>query len=334
MKRALAFLLLLAMILSLTACGNNSASSSGTSVAESANPSGATAENEGLKFGICVMMMTNEYMVEFAAGAEEWCNKNGIETIIKDGNDDISKQVSAMEDFINAGCDAIVISALDDEALRAPVKKAVDLDIPVITETIDVEGCTAAAFVDEHDFGYALGENAGKWAQEHFPGEEVQFAVMTQTTIATLLERSQGIVDGVIENCPTAVCVSQQDAYTTDKGVTVGENILTAYPDVKMILCVNDMGSLGAYEVCVAKGYDPMDRTSFFLGGCDGDIQARKKVEEGSIYQCTIAFKVGTPQIGAMCAEAAYVALQNDGKVDDVDMPFGAYTYETYKDFG
>ena len=277
------------------------------------------------KIGICVATMTNEYFVEFAEGAKEYCEEQGIECLVKDASDDISKQVTAMEDFINAGCNAIVINALDDDALRSVTQKAVSTGIPVIAESVDVEGCTAAAVLDEHDYGYALGVEAGEWAEEHFSGEEVQFAVLTQSTLPTTIARSDGIVEGVLEKCPTAVCVKQEDAYTTDKGVTVTENILNAYPDIKMILGMNDAGALGAYEAASAKGIDMYDRDNFYIGGTDGDTQAIAKVDDGTVYQCTVALTEANKAVGANCVKKALEALEN-GEVEDYIIPFAAYT--------
>ena len=319
MKKLMVCFLTLMLATSLAACSSKPAVTS----SESSESTSAGSE-EGLKIGICVATMTNEYFVEFAEGAEAYCKANGIECLIKDANDDISKQVTAMEDFVNAGCDAIVINALDDEALRSVTAEAVSKGIPVIAESVEVEGCTAGAILDEYEYGYALGVEAGKWAEEHFTGEEVQFAVLTQSTLPTTIARSEGIIDGVMENCPTAVCVKEEDAYTTDKGVTVAENILNAYPDIKMILGMNDAGALGAFEAVAAHGIDIQDRDNFFIGGTDGNAQAIEQIDAGTIYQCTIKLTESNPTVGENCVKKALEALEK-GEVDTYWIEFEPY---------
>ena len=49
--------------------------------------------------------------------------QNGIKLIINDPQSDTQKQVSAIENFINSGCDAIVVSALDAESSKGIMQK-------------------------------------------------------------------------------------------------------------------------------------------------------------------------------------------------------------------
>lgn len=325
MKKLLVSILTLLLIFSMVACSTSSIADK-TPAQENNAPAGNAEGN--LKFGICVATMTNEYFVEFANGAVNWCEENGIEAVTKDAADDISKQISAIEDFVNSGCDAIIINALDDEALRSAVGSAVSKGIPVICESVNVEGCTAAVIIKEHDYGYELGKVAGQWAQEHFPGEAVQFAVLTQSTLPITIERGEGILEGVMEYCPTAVCVATEDAYTSDKGVTIGENIINANPELRMILGINDAGALGAYEALVASGVSETDTDNYFVGGTDGDTQAIEKVQKGLIYQCTVALADPNQTVGANAAQAAYQALTSDEAVENVWLGFRPVVYE------
>ncbi|MEG1012532.1 MAG: substrate-binding domain-containing protein, partial [Ruthenibacterium sp.] len=61
--------------------------------------------------------------------------------------------------------------------------------------------------------------------------------------------------------------------------------ILQSNPNVEVLVCVNDAGALGAYEVVMAanKASD-----KWYIGGLDAAAEALAKIKEGGIYRATV----------------------------------------------
>lgn len=118
MKKILAVLLAVCMLVMLV-CG-----CSGKKTEEDSQQGGDKAGK--LKIGLSVMDLSNSYFAEFANGAQKYADENGIDLIINDPQSDTQKQVSAIENFISSGCDAIVVSALDAESSRGAIADVID----------------------------------------------------------------------------------------------------------------------------------------------------------------------------------------------------------------
>lgn len=196
MKKVGAFLLVASVSLSvITGCGSKadpaeskSDETNGVSVlAESEEAEGT--EEKKIKIGFSVMDLSNEYFVDLSNGAQEYCDEMGYELIVSDPASDTSKQVSNIENFIAADCDAILVAALDAESSEGIIGEAVEQGIPVITETTLVETATQGVIMDEYSFGHALGVEAGKWISENFENGEAEFAILNQPTLVQVIDR-------------------------------------------------------------------------------------------------------------------------------------------------
>ena len=85
----------------------------------------------------------------------------GVTLQIEDAKDDVSKQISQVQNFIANGVDAIIVNAVDTSATAAITKAAADAGVPLVyvnREPADVDKLgPKAAFVasNEAEFGHA-----------------------------------------------------------------------------------------------------------------------------------------------------------------------------------
>jgi ribose transport system substrate-binding protein len=102
-----------------------------------------------------------------AIKAEQELKEAGVDVeIIWKGplkEDDRESQIRVVEDFVTAGVKGIVLAPLDDTALRAPVKDAVNNGIPVVIIDSDLKSEDYVSFVATDN--YVGGRKAG----EHLP---------------------------------------------------------------------------------------------------------------------------------------------------------------------
>ena len=264
MKKALAFLLATVLILAVSV--------------------GCVAEGKTYKIAYTCQDLSNTYFVEISNGVKDYCNEMGYEAIIHDGQAAVANQVTAFENFIAQGVDAIIVSPIDEKALIPSVKAAQEAGIPVIAANQNVEGSDAFLTIPEYEYGFTIGEHAGKWIAEKLGGE-AEVAIFDYPELESIIARGDGIAEGILSQAPNAKIVARQSANNPEKGMANMENILQANPNVEVLVCVNDAGALGAYEVIMAAG-KASDR--WYIGGLDATAEALNKIREGGIYRATV----------------------------------------------
>ncbi|MFC4596737.1 sugar ABC transporter substrate-binding protein [Cohnella hongkongensis] len=284
MRKIVFFLLIVAMT-ALTAC--SSANESGNNAGSKGSPSaetGGEAVNKKLRIGFTVANLANTYFVDLSEGVKARAKELGYDVTVHDGKGDAVQQVNAIENFITQKLDVIVISPVDDKALEPVVKKAKEAGITVISSNQNVAGSDAFLTVPEYEYGMAIGEEAGKWIADKLGGT-AEVAIIDYPELKVIIERANGIKDGILKHAPDAKIVANQSANTVEKGMRAMETILQAHPNVKVVAAVNDAGALGVYEVVKAAKKDTPD---FFIGGLDATQEALKKIKEDGIYRATI----------------------------------------------
>lgn len=264
MKKALAFLLATVLILAVSVS--------------------SVAEGKTYKIAYTCQDLSNTYFVEISSGVKDYCKEMGYEAIIHDGQAAVANQITAFENFIAQGVDAIVVSPIDEQALIPSVKAAQEAGIPVIAANQNVEGSDAFLTIPEYEYGFTIGEHAGKWIAEKLGGE-AEVAIFDYPELESIIARGDGIAEGILSQAPNAKIVARQSANNPEKGMANMENILQANPNVEVLVCVNDAGALGAYEVVMGAG---KASERWYIGGLDTTAEALNKIKEGGIYRGTV----------------------------------------------
>ena len=238
-----------------------------------------------VRIGFLVLDLTNPYWNAQAKGAQAKAKEYGMKLVVIDGQSDPTIEINALENWITQGIDGIIISAIDSKGCETYVKRAKAKGIPVVAAMHPLEGADARLALDEYQFGFKAGTEAGKWIVEKLNGQ-AEFAILAADDLKHIVDRGNGIRDGILKRAPNAKLVARQDAYVPDKGMTVTEAILQAHPDIKLIQGINDSGALGAYEAVRAAG---KDTPVFYIGGNDATPEAIRKIKEGGIYRCSVS---------------------------------------------
>ena len=132
--------------------------------------------------------------------------------------------------------------------------------------------------------------------------ETVEVALLIAPHRVQLIERENGLRDGVLENAKNAKVVAEQAGNDVSLGATAAETILTGNPNVLVIAAVNDAGALGALEI--VNQSSSLDKTLFYIGGLDATDEALEKMElPGSVYRATV--DINPVQFGRDCMDAA-----------------------------
>jgi ribose transport system substrate-binding protein len=273
-KLSLIFVAVLTGVM-VTACGSSSSqNSSSNSSSDSSSNSNSSSQKT---VGLAVSTLNNPFFVSMRDGAKSEAGKKGINLIVDNANNDQSTQLNQVQDLIQQKVSAILLNPVDSQGLAQAVKMANKANIPVITLDRSVSSGKVATFIASDSV------KAGKMAADQIikalngKGKVVEL----QGVIGTSAERDrENGFDNEIKTASGIQVVSKQTAnFDRNTALNVMENILQAHPDINAVFAQNDEMALGAL-----KAIQQSNKTSIKIVGIDGEGEAIKNVNNGSMY--------------------------------------------------
>ncbi len=134
-KRIMSVLLAAVLVMSLCACGavstestldSNASKDAGEATEEAAggdavDEAAGGSSSEDITIGLSLWGFDNQYFVNVRDGAQKRADEIGAELVVADPNQDVSQQVSDVENFITMGVDAIILSAINANDFQGDV---------------------------------------------------------------------------------------------------------------------------------------------------------------------------------------------------------------------
>jgi ribose transport system substrate-binding protein len=277
----------------------------------------------GKTIGYCTPSLNAPYYQALLQSIQETTEKNGMIFLSADGQDDINKQVAAVEDLITKGVDALLLNPKDPDALVGVTKLAKAAGIPVfiIDSSIDP---SADYITTIQSNNLANGELAGEWLAKKYGSQKMNIALLSGNAGNPVgRTRKQGLLQGITEEQLRSLGYIDLDiktqAYTDWSyagGLKAMEDILVAHPDVNVVITESDVCVLGAIKAIAQAGKTD---DILIVAGADGQKEAIKYIMETDFYGCTA---MNSPvQIGKNAVSCA-VQYMNGRK----DFPKTSYT--------
>lgn len=293
MKKLMSLVLALSMLVTLvTACSGKASTESSATTAKAADSTAAatqadTTSGKSYKIGISVLTMSGQFFIDLVDAAKTEIESKGGELMVNDANNSSETQIAALENFIQAGVDGIIVCAVDTQAAAPVIAEAKEAGIAVVCLTSKVDGYDAYIGADEYQLGYTQGEAVGKWIAEHWgTTEEIEAATLNYDLLESVIQRKVGIMEGVQKYAPNVKFVADATAADQTEGMTNTENFLQAHPNLRIVCGVSDGAALGAYEAF--KAAQMTDPNKYIIAGVDATDEALDKISEGTIYQFTV----------------------------------------------
>src|SRR5665647_3651514 len=220
-------------------------------------PSPGGDEEATLTIGFVVKSMTYYFWLDLLEGAQSAGDEMGDVEIISSGptsESAVSEQINQVEDMVNRGVDALVVAPVAPVQLEPVLSRAVEAGIPVVVLDTRIEGFedTQSAFVGTDDF--AGGEAAGKYIVEQLGGTGTLALVNGTPGVPAVDDRIAGVREAVSDTDIEVVAELAAEACTEDRGVTAGEDLLTAHPDVDAIFAACGGAAVGVAQSIRAAG--------------------------------------------------------------------------------
>lgn len=276
MRKILSMLLLVAMVLSLAACGGG----------QTSETKGATASAEpgktktSYKFGV-IYTANNAFWDSVGNGAlakaAEY-NATGeydIEVVPMGPTDSgAAQQIQIFEDMMSKGYNGIIISCSDAVALQPVIDAAADKGVPVVCMDAEVPNSKRLCFVgtDNYNFGAALGEEIAKV----LGGKGKVILTSMNPAMTAMTERMRGTTECLAKYPDIEVLI---EYYETDFANIIGniENLAAKYSDFDL-MAMNYAAGEQIANVWRSKGWTAKDKHAVVSDDLDPILVA---VEEG-----------------------------------------------------
>ncbi|MCB4809252.1 substrate-binding domain-containing protein [Tamlana sp. 62-3] len=270
----------------------------------------------GKKIGYCTPSLNAPYYQALFQSVKANAEKNGMIFLSADGQDDINKQVAAVEDLITKGVDALLLNPKDPEALVGVTKLAKKAGIPVfiLDSSINPEADYVTTIQSNN---HANGALAGEWLAKKFGRQKMNIALLSGNAGNPVgRTRKQGLLEGITEEQLRSIGKIDLDVKTqmyTDwsyaGGLKAMEDVLVAHPDINVVITESDVCVLGAIKAIAQAGKTD---DILIVAAADGQKEAIKYIMETDFYGCTA---MNSPvQIGKNAVE--YAIQYMNGKRD------------------
>lgn len=239
MKKHLALLLALILVLTMTACGPAQPASNG-----------GTENHENELYSMVVFTKGAEYFNWCYAGFQDAAGTIGswVSTELQGPAEwDASAEARSLETVLAKNPKGIVVSCADESTLVSSINKAVAAKVPVICFDSDSSSSDRLAYVGTNN--YDFGAVAGKAIVEAI-GTSGEVAIIMVPGAVSMEERAAGCEQYLKENAPDIKVTYLNDEGDVVKAEQVVSAALQANPDIKAVFSTHGYGAPGAAAAC------------------------------------------------------------------------------------
>lgn len=280
---------------SLLACG----------VALSLVPAVAVAKDLKL-VGVTVVDLGNPFFGAIAKSIEAKVKEAGgadAKTLVMSGDYDLGKQSTQFDNFIQAGVDLIIVSAVDSKAVGAAVKRAQAAGIPVVAIDNTADNAQATITTDN----VTAGKQACQYIADKLGGKG-NLIIVNGPPVSGVIDRVNGCKQVMADHPDIKILSDNQNGIgTREGGLNVTTALLTAHDQVDAIFTINDPSAIGAN--LAAK---QLKRTGIVITTVDGSPDIEAALKEKTLIEASSA---QLPSELANAAVDAGVKLLNGEKL-------------------
>ena len=217
----------------------------------------AFAEGELKVAGI--VFQDDQFMNMLTKGYVDAAADLGVECLTDNTNNDQAKEVELITTYVAQGINGIAIAPLSKDASIAQLQLADEQGVKVAITNLDLTDCDfpVATFASNDYLNCSLvGKVAGEAIVEKFGDKTVKVALIQFKSL--LPDQSTSRVNGYLDAIAAAgvecEVVADQDGWLQDMAIEKVDGILTANPDLDVIIAVNDGGTIGSTMAVINAG--------------------------------------------------------------------------------
>ncbi|SCP95793.1 multiple monosaccharide ABC transporter substrate-binding protein [Anaerobium acetethylicum] len=288
-RKVLSLCVAMVMVFSLAACGS--------SKTDNTSSDGSASTEAGKKIGVAMPTKDLQRWNQDGANMKSELEAAGYKVDLQYANNEIATQVSQIENMITAGCETLVIAAIDGSALGTVLAQAKDAEIQVIAYDRLIMESDAVSYYATFD-NYMVGTIQGTFIRDALDLENAEGPFNIELFTGSSDDNNArfffgGAIDILQEYIDSGklVVVSGQTEFeevatpnwSTEEAQKRMDNIITAYyadgEKLDAVLSSNDSVANGITNSLVSAGYTGEDFP--VLTGQDCDITSVKNILAG-----------------------------------------------------
>ena len=257
MKKLITLLLALVMVFALVACSSKTEAPAATeepAKTEEPTTEAPAAEEPAADEEITVagiVFQDDQFMNMLTKGYVDAANDAGVKILTDNTNNDQAKETELINTYLAQGVDGLAIAPLNGDASVAALKAADEQGMKVALTNInlsDADFIVAGYTSDDYNNCYLVGKEAAEIIKEKLGDTKLNIAIVQFKSL--LPDNSGNRVAGYLAALDEAgiqyEIVADQDAWLQDTALETASGILTAHPEVNVIITVNDGGTIGS----------------------------------------------------------------------------------------
>lgn len=272
------------------------------------------AREEKKLIGFSVIDMKNPYFITLENAAREAAEQKGYELLMEDPGTDPGEQALQIQEMIDKGISAIILSPVDWEKITSSLKALKEAGVRIInvdTQVKEMEYVDAYIGSDNYNAGYICGEDLIRRCPE---GGKI--AILECPTQNSINDRITGFEEAIAKAEKGFEVVARADTTGEfERALEESEKMLAEYPDIVAIMCGNDQIAVGATtSVNVARAKDVL------IYGVDGSPDIKKELQKPDT------------QIAGTAAQSPIHLGQEAAKIADCILTGQKFEKETYEE--
>lgn len=318
MKKFMATLFAVTVLVSFVGCSSNTAKSTDSSDTattaptntETAQETETTAAEEPYEISVIIKATDSDYWQTLLLGAEAAAEEsNGSIVITEDGppsETDIDQQVSILENAIATKPDGIVIASTSSDATVPAVEEAMGKSIPVVTidNKLNTDQYTSFLATD-HSLAAGMAAEAmvADWENDGIdPAGKKVVVISSVAGTAVNTARTEGFINKIKELVPDIqVLETQYGDNDISKALSIAENLIAANPDLIGIFGDNNHMGVGISKAIEESG----KKDSIYAYAFDADSDEITAIQNGFLRGIMVQDPFGMGYNGVLTAVAA-----------------------------
>jgi len=237
------------------------------------------------KIGVSMDKFDDNFLTVLRNSMAEYAKtQSGVTLQIEDAKDDVSKQLSQVQNFIANGVDAIIVNPVDTSATGAITKAAADAGVPLVyvnREPIDVDKLgPKAAFVASNEA--ESGTLEAKQICKLLGGKGNILVIEGVLSNQSAVQRTKDVHEVLSTPDCTGIKVVAEQTANYDR--TQGQNLMTNWLSKGMqfdaVVSNNDEMAIGALQAMKSAG---VDTKKAVVGGIDATQDALASMKAGDL---------------------------------------------------
>ncbi|MFD0556183.1 monosaccharide ABC transporter substrate-binding protein (CUT2 family) [Stackebrandtia endophytica] len=232
----------------------------------------AESNDDRIRIGVTVYGQDN-FATQGREGIEAYAEARDIELLWNSADGDVANQANQIDQYINAGVDAILVAPVQFDSLGPQLKAAKDAGIHIgfVNATVQDDSSVDVAVLPDN---VAAGRQAAQMMMDHLGGNGKVAILQCLLGASYEIQRTQGMEE-VIAEYPGVEVVAKDGASNIAEATDKVKNWMTAVDEIDGVIACGDEIGLGALQAANEAGKE------IAIVGVDGTEDGLNAIKDG-----------------------------------------------------